>query len=343
MAATIRDIKNRTGLSLATISKYLNGGNVLPQNKALIEEAIEALHYEVNELARGLVTNKTRIVGVLVYDIECLFVGKMLHHLGLQLHKKGYGMLICDSCNDEEMEKKNLQFLMNKKVDGIVVLAVSLDSGFLAPAKDAGIPVVLLDRAFRDEEYDCVKIDNRTAAFRAVRELICSNHKRIGMVGSEVEYTGLEREKGFREAMNEAGLEVREEYLRMGKHSFELGYHGMKELLSLPEPPTAVFMGDYETTLGGIMAVNESDITCPEDVSLIGFDDLLMTGVIQPKMWIVVQPMKQMCEKAVEMLLGRISREEEGPALCISFSARLRKGESIRTLHEGGEFAQKSS
>ena len=91
------------------------------------------------------------------------------------------------------------------------------------------------------------------------------------------------------------------------------------------------------------MAVNESDITCPEDVSLIGFDDLLMTGVIQPKMWIVVQPMKQMCEKAVEMLLGRISREEEGPALCISFSARLRKGESIRTLHEGGKFAQKSS
>lgn len=332
MAATIRDIKNRTGLSLATISKYLNGGNVLPQNKALIEEAIEALHYEVNELARGLVTNRTRIIGVLVYDIECVFVGKMLHHLGLELHKRGYGMLICDSRNDEKMEVENLQFLMNKKVDGIIVLAVHLNSEFLKPVKEQKLPVVLLDRAFRDEEYDCVKIDNRTAAFRAVNELIRNHHRRIAMIGSDVEYTGVEREKGFMEAMDEAGLPVREEYLRLGKHSFELGYRGMKELLELPEPPTAVFMGNYETTLGGIMAVNESSLTCPEDISLVGFDDLVMTGVLQPKMWIVVQPMKQMCEKAVEMLLNRVEKKEEGPALRMSFSARLRKGDSIKKL-----------
>lgn len=332
MAATIRDIKNRTGLSLATISKYLNGGNVLPQNKALIEEAIEVLHYEVNELARGLVTNRTRIIGVLVYDIECVFVGKMLHHLGLELHKRGYGMLICDSRNDEKMEVENLQFLMNKKVDGIIVLAVHLNSEFLKPVKEQKLPVVLLDRAFRDEEYDCVKIDNRTAAFRAVNELIRNHHRRIAMIGSDVEYTGVEREKGFMEAMDEAGLPVREEYLRLGKHSFELGYRGMKELLELPEPPTAVFMGNYETTLGGIMAVNESSLTCPEDISLVGFDDLVMTGVLQPKMWIVVQPMKQMCEKAVELLLNRVEKKEEGPALRMSFSARLRKGDSIKKL-----------
>lgn len=332
MAATIRDIKNRTGLSLATISKYLNGGNVLPQNKALIEEAIEALHYEVNELARGLVTNRTRIIGVLVYDIECVFVGKMLHHLGLELHKRGYGMLICDSRNDEKMEVENLQFLMNKKVDGIIVLAVHLNSEFLKPVKEQKLPVVLLDRAFRDEEYDCVKIDNRTAAFRAVNELIRNHHRRIAMIGSDVEYTGVEREKGFMEAMDEAGFPVREEYLRLGKHSFELGYRGMKELLELPEPPTAVFMGNYETTLGGIMAVNESSLTCPEDISLVGFDDLVMTGVLQPKMWIVVQPMKQMCEKAVELLLNRVEKKEEGPALRMSFSARLRKGDSIKKL-----------
>lgn len=332
MAATIRDIKNRTGLSLATISKYLNGGNVLPQNKTLIEEAIEALHYEVNELARGLVTNRTRIIGVLVYDIECVFVGKMLHHLGLELHKRGYGMLICDSRNDEKMEVENLQFLMNKKVDGIIVLAVHLNSEFLKPVKEQKLPVVLLDRAFRDEEYDCVKIDNRTAAFRAVNELIRNHHRRIAMIGSDVEYTGVEREKGFMEAMDEAGLPVREEYLRLGKHSFELGYRGMKELLELPEPPTAVFMGNYETTLGGIMAVNESSLTCPEDISLVGFDDLVMTGVLQPKMWIVVQPMKQMCEKAVELLLNRVEKKEEGPALRMSFSARLRKGDSIKRL-----------
>ena len=89
MPATIRDIKNRTGLSLATISKYLNGGNVLPQNRELIEEAIDALHYEVNEIARGLVTNKTKMVGVMVYDIESFFVGSMLHYIGNELRRIG--------------------------------------------------------------------------------------------------------------------------------------------------------------------------------------------------------------------------------------------------------------
>ena len=97
MAATIRDIKNKTGLSLATISKYLNGGNVLPENRALIEDAIKELNYEVNEIARGLVKNKTRTVGILVYDIASFFSSNILHYLGKELRKNGYGMMICDS------------------------------------------------------------------------------------------------------------------------------------------------------------------------------------------------------------------------------------------------------
>ena len=182
MAATIRDIRDRTGLSLATISKYLNGGNVLPRNRKLIEEAIEELHYEVNELARGLVTNRTKTIGVLVYDIQCIFVGNMLHYLGQALHQNGYGMLICDSCNDAEIESKNLQFLLNRKVDGILVFAVSLNGTFLKSARKADVPVVLLDRAFRNEEFDCIEIDNRTAMLRATNKLIRRGHNRIALV-----------------------------------------------------------------------------------------------------------------------------------------------------------------
>ena len=143
----------------------------------------------MNELARGLVTNRTKTIGVLVYDIQCLFVGNMLHYLGQELHKNGYGMLICDSCNDEEIEEKNLQFLLNRKVDGILVFAVSLNGRFLEPAKNAGVPVVLIDRAFRDIELDCVELDNRTAVYRAASKLIENNHRKIALVASDVEYT----------------------------------------------------------------------------------------------------------------------------------------------------------
>lgn len=332
MAATIRDIRDRTGLSLATISKYLNGGNVLPRNRKLIEEAIEELHYEVNELARGLVTNRTKTIGVLVYDIQCIFVGNMLHYLGQALHKKGYGMLICDSCNDADIEEKNLQFLLSRKVDGILVFAVSLDGKFLEAANKAEVPVVLLDRAFRNKEFDCIEIDNRTAMLRAANKLLERGHRRIALIASDIEYTGMERMKGFRDALSDAGVTVPGEYCVSGRHSFELGYQGMRALLNLPEPPTAVILSNYDTTLGGIMAVNESKFDCPGDISIIGFDDLLMSKVIRPKLWIVAQPMKEMAQKAVELLLKRILRELEGSPLRISFSAVIREGDSITDI-----------
>ena len=332
MAATIRDIKKRTGLSLATISKYLNGGNVLPENRILIEEAINELHYEVNELARGLVTHKTKTIGVLVYDIQCLFVGSMLHYLGMELHKKGYGMLICDSCNDEKLQKENLQFLLSRKVDGILVFAVGMHGKFLHAAKKANVPVVLVDRSFQDEEYDCVEVDNRTAIYRATNKLIENHHKKIAVIASNIEYTGRERVKGYSDAMNQAGLEIPKEYCKLGGHSFEHGYRGMKELLELEDRPTGVFLGNYNTMLGGIMALNESGLSCPHDVSLIGVDNLPMTQVLRPKLWLIVQPMETMCEKAVAMLLERVNGEQNGMPVKISFSTSVREGDSIRDL-----------
>ena len=332
MAATIRDIRDRTGLSLATISKYLNGGNVLPRNRELIEKAIEELHYEVNELARGLVTNRTKTIGVLVYDIQCTFIGNMLHYLGQTLHENGYGMLICDSCNDEEIEKNNLQFLLSRKVDGILVFAVSLDGKFLESARKAGVPVVLIDRALRNEEYDCVEIDNRAAMMRAAKKLIGCGHRKIAVIASNVEYTGMERMKGFDDALADDGIAVPDVYRVSGKHSFEVGYQGVKHLLKLPDPPTGIILGNYDTTLGGIMAVNESGLNCPGDISIIGFDDLLSSKVIRPRLWLIAQPMEEMSKRAVVMLLNRISRAEEGSPIRISFSAKLKEGDSVRNI-----------
>ena len=212
------------------------------------------------------------------------------------------------------------------------MFAVSLNGKFLKAAEKADIPVVLLDRAFRDEEFDCVEIDNRSAMFRAVNKLIGYGHRRIALVVSDVEYTGLERMKGFDDALEYAGITIPESYQVCGKHSFELGYDGMKRLLQLQERPTAVILGNYDTTLGGIMAVNESGLNCPGDISILGFDDLLMSKVIRPKLWFVSQPMEAMAGKAVEMLLNRVSGREEGSPLRISFGAGIREGDSIRRL-----------
>ena len=334
MSATIRDIKERTGLSLATISKYLNGGNVLPENRARIEAAVKELNYEVNEIARGLVTSKTRTVGVVVYSVETLFNGTLLRHIGNALRKERYGLLICDSCNDEEIEAENIRFLMKKKVDGIIVVPISKRADFLNPAKNAGVPIVLLDRSLQDEEFDCIKIDNRTTAFRAVNLLLKNNHTKIAIICSDIEneYTGYERYKGFMDAMEQAGLAVPEEYQKKGSHCIEFGHESMRELISLKNRPTAVFMSNYEITLGAVMALNESGLRCPEDISMLGFDDLILSHLVKPQMSIVVQPMKEMGEKAVEVLLRKIrSKVEEAPVEII-MATKLQEGNSIARL-----------
>jgi LacI family transcriptional regulator len=333
MPATIVDIKEQTGLSLATISKYLNGGNVLPENKVKIEAAIKDLHYEVNEIARGLVTNKTRTIGVIVYSIESLFNGTLLRYIGDRLRKSGYGLLICDSCNDETIEAQNVRFLINKKVDGIIVVPVARSAAFLEPAEKAGLPIVLLDRRLKDAEFDCVKINNRLAAFRAVNTLIANNHKKIAVICSnESIYTGYERYKGYKDAMQQAGYPIPDEYVMMGVHAIEYGYESMKVLLALKDRPTAVFMSNYEITLGAVMAVNELGVLCPEDISMLGFDDLILSHVVKPKMYMVVQPMKEMGEKAVEMLLKRINSKEQELPVEIVMSTIVQEGDSIAKI-----------
>lgn len=332
MAATIRDIKAQTGLSLATISKYLNGGNVLPENRVKIEAAIRDLHYEVNEIARGLVTNKTKTVGMIVYDIESMFSGVLIRHVGDCLRKAGYALLVCDSCNDEKIEADNVRFLINKKVEGMVVVPVSWKEDFLLPTREKKIPVVLLDRSFEVSDFDCVRIDNRTAAFRATNYLLERGHTKIAIIASRIEYTGWERYKGFREAMTQAGLPIPEEYCRVGAHTIESGHESMQKLLELPDRPTAVLMTNYETSLGAVMALNESAYDCPDDISMMGFDDLIMSHVVKPKLCMVVQPMKEMCETAVELMLAQIGSKETRPPIELSMGTTLRDGNSVKSL-----------
>ncbi len=332
MAATMRDVREKTGLSLATISKYLNGGNVLPENKVLIDKAIKELNYEVNEIARGLVKNTTKTVGVMVYNIASFFSSHILHYIGQELRKNGYAMMICDSCNSEEVERENLRFLISRKVDGIIVLSVSMSSAFLEPAKEAKIPVVLLDRSLQDQEFDCVCIDNRVATLRAVNILIENNHKKIAFIGSDVEDTGIERIKGYKEAMEQAKLPIRKEYMKLGRFDVQEGYEKMKQLLAMKDRPTAVLLSNYEMALGGVMAVNESEYSCPEDISLFGFDDLLVSSVVRPSLWMVVQPMEMLCSNSVSLLLERIQKVNTDAPMKLCFGAKIQEGNSIKTL-----------
>ena len=341
MPSTIKDISRETGLSLATISKYLNGGNVLPKNKEKIDAAVEKLHYQVNEIARGLVTRRTKTIGVVCYNIASIFNGTMVSYIGAELSRQGYGMLICDSRNDEKQEAENIKFLVNKKVDGIIVTPVSKQADFLAPADAQDIPVVLLDRRVQGGNYDSVTANNQQATYLAGKFLIQKHHRKIAVIASLVEYTGVQRLNGLRTALTEAGLSLPPEYLKLGLHTVEDGYRNMKELIRLKNPPTAVMMTNYDLNLGAVMAVNEENVDCPGDLSMLGFDDLILPHIMKPDLTVVAQPMEEMGRTSVELVLRRITRkwkkEEAEEAHSVVCSTQLKEGDSVRDLGEAAQ------
>ncbi|MBQ4482469.1 MAG: LacI family DNA-binding transcriptional regulator [Lachnospiraceae bacterium] len=332
MAATIKDIRAETGLGLATISKYLNGGNVRTENRQKIEEAIKKLDYHPNETARSLVTKRTRTIGFVVNNIASNFSGVLLQHASAYLHTRGYGMMICDSSLSEKQEAENIRFCVEKQVDGILIVSSSREAAFLSPAEKAGIPAVLLDREIKSDAFDCVTIDNRNAAERATDYLIECGHRKIAVICSE-EYTGTERYKGYLASLEKAGIKPRDSYICPGQiHSPELGYRNMKRLLKLKERPTAVLTTNYEVSLGVIMALNEEGVGCPEDMSLIGFDELILPMVMKPKLTLVAQPMEEIACEGARILLKRIEEGSSFPPQRVSLYASLKSGESVKRI-----------
>ena len=336
MAATIRDITKMTGLSLATVSKYLNGGNVLPKNRLAIEHAIEVLHYEVNEVARGLATNRTKTVGVLIQKLDNVFASTIIAKIEDMLRARDYGTIVCDCRGDEKLEEEAIRFLLGKRVDGIITIPTSRSSAYLQNAIQRGTPLVLIDRAFDDGSFDSVYVDNAEASREAVRLLIEKGHKKIAIIcGDEGYYTARGRLEGYFQAMARADLPVYAKYIKKGDLEVSHGYNAIRELMEMEDRPTAVFLSNYEITMGAVIAMNETGIRFPEDVSVIGFDNLLLSQVIRPRLYMVVQPMEEIAQAAAKLMLERLAgkdpdREKEPKQILLHTS--ILEGESVRAL-----------
>lgn len=305
--STIKDVAKYTGLSIATISKYLNGGNVLEDNREKIKEAIQKLDYKRNDMARGLKTNKTMTIGVLIPSLENIFFTSIVSIIEDILLDHGYGTIVCDFKENAELEQKKLEFLINKHVDGIIMVSYGGNQEYLEELLQGDIPIILLDRMVKDVDCDVVLADNLNASYQAVEELITRKHKRIGIVcGPENTYTADERRKGYLRVHQDYHLEVDPKLMVVGDYTVASGYTSLENLWNKPERPTAVLVTNYEMTIGAIMAINDLNISIPEDLSIIGFDNIQMAKVVKPPLSIVEQPMKEIGETAASLLIKRL-------------------------------------
>lgn len=338
MAATIKDIARETGLSLATISKYINGGNLREKNRVAIERAIKKLDYHVNEYARGLKSKKSRTVGMVLPELSNLFNMKIVSVIERILQEQGYSVIICDSQNNLEQEARSVEFLLSKQVDGIINIPMGNSSSHLTPAVEHQIPILLLDRPLDklNDVVSCVLIDNQRAARMAVRRLLDAGHRSIGVVvGPAGVYTAEMRLKGYREALEEYGIPFEERLVARASLTVEGGYRQMRRLLKESKDMTAVFVTNYEMTLGALIALNKEGVQIPQELSIVGFDNIMdLSRVFRPSLTIVSQPMEQIGIQAARLMLERLSGDASAAPMTVTLSATLREGASIQPREE---------
>ncbi len=311
ISTTIKDVAERTGLSIATISKYINGGNVLEKNKIVIQNAIDELNFKVNEMARGLKTNKTKTVGIALPDLNNLFFTSIVSKIEDVLVKDGYGTIICDYKQEYELEKKKLDFLVNKSVDAIVLIPSGKEEKEVKEILDNGTPVILIDRLLKGVQCDVVLGDNLNSSYNAVEQLFIMGHRRVGViVGPKEMYTAEQRLKGYYRVHEDYSLKIDSNLIKYGDYRMDSGYILFKELMTMKNPPTAIYVTNYEMTLGAIMAINEMDIKIPEKLSIIGFDNMDLVKVINPPLSVVVQPMESIGEVTAKLLLKRMNGDK---------------------------------
>lgn len=335
MAATMKDIARRTGLGLATISSYFNGGNVREKNRIKIEEAIEELHYEVNEVARGLKTNATRTIGVVIPELNNTFCAEIITGMEDILRSHGYATIVCDCRTDKKLEQEAVEFLTRRRVDGIINMPVDEEGNHLKRFQKTGKPIVLIDRKIQGINCDSVLVDNKKAAEDAVRYFIERGHRNIGIIGGPEEvFTAQERMAGYYKALESAGIPVSESLIWHGDYTIQGGVRGLEELVQNNPEMTAVFVTNYEMTMGAMIGVNELGIRIPEQLSMIGFDNLQFARACNPKLTIVAQPTDGIAREVAKVMLNHLENAGETPGELFSekLETEIIAGKSVRVL-----------
>jgi LacI family transcriptional regulator len=326
--ATYKDLQARTGLSLATISKYFNGGNVLEENRRAIEVAARELGYRVNGFARSLRTNKSQIVGVLLPKLDNEFHLTVIAGVEAALREHGISVLVCAS---RGTPGEAVEFLLGRMVDGIIAVPTAPDAEALQAAAARGVPLVLIDRLLDGLASDAVILDNELAARQAVQHLVEAGHTRIAaLVGDQAVWTMRRRREGFLAAMSEAGLEVPPGHAIPGRLTVPSGRSGMRQLLDGIPPPSAVVCLNYELTVGALITINECGLTLPEDLSLVGFDSMELAQVTKPRLSMVTQPTAHIAAQAARLIQSRLSSGPAPPMRSIvTLASELVQGGSV--------------
>lgn len=310
MATTLHEVARRAGVSAMTVSRVVNGrGSVDSETRQRVEEAIQALDYVPNRIARGLISQKTQTIGIIVPDIVNPFFAPVVRGAESAARKAGYRILLCNSEGDLRLEREYIEDLVAHRVEGLL----------LAPASDrsrssilsllrGGFPLVLIDRALPDADCDLIVSDNVQGARRLIEHLIAIGHREIAHVSdAEDTSTGRERLRGYREALEAAGIPFQPELVIRTTVDRIGGYRAAQEILARDPLPTVIFAVNNMTAVGTMEALRERNLSVPKDMGLVCFDDVEHLAVLSPILTVIDQPAETFGSLGVQLLLERMT------------------------------------
>ena len=328
----MKQIAQRAGVSLGTVSHVLNGtAHVREPLRERVLEAVRVSGYQPSQLARGLRRDKTNILAMVIPDIANPFFPGVVRGAEDVAFRNGYRLVLSNTDNDHAKELAQLTALRTYLPSGLIVIPSSFSevTELAESYRQSGAAVVCVDRLPRDWQGDTVTIDNVEGACHATRQLLALGHRRLAAITGPLHLTNAsERIQGFRQALHEAGIEPRADYLLESTFDREGGYKKAMELLAREDAPTAIFACNDLLALGVLMAARERGLRVPEDLSIVGFDGMDLTEITTPQLASVAQSPYEIGAAAAQLVLDRLATPES-PAQHIIVPTTFKAGGSI--------------
>ncbi len=313
--ATIKEVANLAGVSVATVSHVINETRYVSDSvRKQVQQAMDELGYRPNTLARSLRRGQTHTLGLILPDSANPFFAEVGRSIEIAAFAAGYNVILCNTENDFEKETLYTNVLINKRVDGMIFVATGARSDSLQKLMDLGLPAVVMDRDFPEMEMDVVLSDNHQGGYLATQHLIALGHRRIGCIAGPSKITpSALRVAGYTQAIQESGLTINPNFIMHGDFHPESGYKVAREMLTGPNPPTAIFACNDLMAIGVLRAVAETGQRVPEDIAVIGYDDIELASYATPPLTTIKQPTLEMGSATLKFLLSRIKEKRSTP------------------------------
>ncbi len=312
MNITIYDVAREANVSMATVSRVVNGNpNVKPVTRKKVLATIEELGYRPNAVARGLASKKTTTVGTIIPDISSIFFAELARGIEDIATMYKYNMILSNSDQNKDKELQLINTMLEKQVDGILFMGGNITDEHVKQFESSSIPVVLAATYDESNRIPSVNIDYEAAAYEATSFLFGKGNEKIAFIsGQDDTLINQQKYKGYLRAFEEKSWSIDDEYILRGDYSYDSGLEAVDQLLSLNEKPTAVFVASDEMALGVIHGAQDKGYKVPEDLEVFGFDNTRLATMVRPTLSTIVQPMYDIGAVAMRLLTKYMNKEE---------------------------------